>query len=110
MADYMLVCSYSVNCLIQILVLCLRYGHKWRVEHGIMKCPVVGFNELKRACQKSNQQWPFGNVCIEEGTQYKHLGVLCDKNMSIDVSVKDACNSLRSTFKVWLIVAFSRTD
>ena len=97
-ADDMLVCSYSVNGLIQILVLCLRYGHKWRFEHGIMKCLVVVFNELKRAYQQSNRQWPFGNVCIEEGTQYKHLGVVCDKNMSIDVSVKDACNKLRSTF------------
>ena len=97
-ADDMLVCSFSVNGLIQILILCLRYGHKWRFEHGIMKCLVVVFNELKRAYQQSNRQWPFGNVCIEEGTQYKHLGVVCDKNMSIDVSVKDACNKLRSTF------------
>ena len=40
-ADDMLVCSFSVNGLIQILVLCLRYGHKWRFEHGIMKCLVV---------------------------------------------------------------------
>ena len=97
-ADDMLVCSFSVNGLIQILVLCLRYGHKWRFKHGIMKCLVLVFNELKRAYQQSNRQWPFGNVCIEEGTQYKHLGVVCDKNMSIDVSVKDACNKLRSTF------------
>ena len=47
-ADDMLVCSFSVNGLIQILVLCLRYGHKWRFEHGIMKCLVVVFNELKK--------------------------------------------------------------
>ena len=38
----------------------------------------------------------FGNLHIEEGTQYKHLGVICDKNMSIDVNIKEACTKLRS--------------
>ena len=94
----MLVCSFSVNCLIQILVLCLRYGHKWRFDYGIMKCLVVVFHGLKIAYQQSNRQWPIGNVCIEDGAQYRNLGVVCDKNMTIDVSVKDACNKLRSTF------------
>ena len=55
----MLVCSYSVNCLIQILVLCLRYGHKWRSDYGIIKCLVVVYNELKTAYQQSNRQWPY---------------------------------------------------
>ena len=72
----MLVCSYSVNCLIQILVLCLRYGHKWRSDYGIIKCLVVVYIELKTAYQQSNRQWPFRIVCIEEGAQYKHLGVV----------------------------------
>ena len=78
----MLVGAYPVNCLIQMLVLCLRYGNKWRFEHyehGIIKCLVVFFNELKRAFLQNNRQWPFGNSYIEEGTQYKHLGVICDK-------------------------------
>ena len=97
-ADDMLVCSYSVNCLIQILVLCLRYGLNWRFDYGIMKCLVVVFNGLERVYQQSNRQWPVGNVCIEDGAQYKHLGVVCDKNMTIDISVEDACNKLRSTF------------
>ena len=75
-ADDMLVGAYSVNCLIQMLVLCLRYGNKWRFEHGIIKCLVVVFNELKRAFLQSNRQWPFGTSYIEEVTQYKHLGVI----------------------------------
>ena len=93
-ADDMLVGAYSVWCLIQLLSLCLRYGSKWRFEHGIIKCLVVVFNELMRAYQQSNRQWPFGNLHIEEGTQYKHLGVICDKNMSIDVNIKEACTKL----------------
>ena len=97
-ADDMLVGAYSVNCLIQMLVLCLRYGNKWRFEHGIIKCLVVVFNELKRAFLQSNRQWPFGNSYIEEGTQYKHLGVICDKNMSIDANIKEACTKIRGTF------------
>ena len=48
-ADDMLVGAYSVWCLIQLLSLCLRYGSKWRFEHGIIKCLVVVFNELMRA-------------------------------------------------------------
>ena len=42
--------------------------------------------------------WHFGNSCIEEGTEYKHLGVICDKYMSFDENVKLACNKLRGTF------------
>ena len=39
----------------------------------------------------------FSNLHIE-GAQYKHLGVICDKNMSIVVNIKEACTKLRSTF------------
>ena len=53
------------------------------------------FNELKNAYIQS---WNFGNSCIEEGTDYKHLGVICDKYMPIDENVKLACNKLSGTF------------
>ena len=95
-------CIYGISCGSpkvaddMLVVACLRYGSKWRFEHGIIKCLVVVFNELVRAYQQSNRQWPFGNLHIE-GTQYKHLGVICDKNMSIDVNIKEACAKLRST-------------
>ena len=46
-ADDMLVGAYYVNCLLQILVLCLRYANKWRFEHGIIKCLVWSLMSLK---------------------------------------------------------------
>ena len=60
--------------------------------------PYCCFNELKRAFVQTNRIWNFGNVQIEEGLEYKHLGVICDKNMSIDNNVKIACNKLKNTF------------
>ena len=54
--------------------------------------------ELKRAFVQANRIWNLGNAQIEEGLEYKHLGVICDKNMSIDNNVKIACNKLQNTF------------
>ena len=97
-ADDMLVGSYSVAGLEEMLAICLNYAKKWRFEYGIVKCLVIVFNELKNAYLQSSRTWNFGNSCIEEGTVYKHLGVICDKYMSIDENIKLACNKLRGTF------------
>ena len=99
----MLVGSYSVTRLLQMLVICLNYGNKWRFEHGIIKCLVVVYNELKRMFLQSTRTWPFRNSRIEERTEYKHLGVICDKNMAIDENVKVGCNKLRSTCLIRLV-------
>ena len=84
----MLVGSYSKRALEMMLAICFKYANKWRFEYGIIKCLIFVFNELKRAFLRANRIWNFDNVQIEEGIEYKHLGVICDKTMSID---KNAC-------------------
>ena len=97
-ADDMLVGSYSKRALEMMLAICFKYANKWRFEYGIIKCLIVVFNELKRAFLQANRIWNVDNVQIEEGIEYKHLGVICDKTMSIDKNVKLACNKIRNTF------------
>lgn len=97
-ADDMVVGSFSKHGLQNMLAICLNFANKWRFEYGIIKCLVVVFNELKNAFLRANRLWKFGNSTIEEGVEYKHLGVICDKHMSIDKNVKDACNKIRGTF------------
>ena len=97
-ADDMLVGSYSKRALEMMLAICFKYANKWRFEYGIIKCLIVVFNELQRAYLQANRIWNFGNAQIEEGVEYKHLGVTCDKTMSIDKNVKLACNKIRNTF------------
>ena len=97
-ADDMLLSSFSKKALEKMLAICLKYANKWRFEYGIIKCLVVVFNEMKRAFVQANRIWNFGNAQIEEGLEYKHLGVICDKNMSFDNNVKVACNKLKNTF------------
>ena len=82
----------------EMLVICLNYANKRRFEYTIIKCLVVVFNELKSAYLQSSRAWNFGNSCIEERTEYKHLGVICDKYMFINENGKLACNKYRSTF------------
>ena len=38
-----------------------------------------------------------GDAYIEESTSYKHLGVQCDKYLSLDENVKSASAKLKST-------------
>ena len=87
-ADDMLVGSYSVAGLEEMLQFVIIMQKQWHFEYGIVKCLVIVFNELKNAYLQSSRTWNFGKSCIEEGTEYKHLGVICDKYMSIDENVK----------------------
>ena len=87
-ADDMLVGSFSKYALQKMLAICLKYANKWRFEYDIIKCFIVVSNELKNAFLRANRFWKFGYSSIEEGVEYKHLGVICDKHMSIDRMLK----------------------
>ena len=81
-----------------MLAICLKYANKWRFEYGIIMYLIVVFNEMKNVILRANTFWNFGNSSVEEGVEYKHLGIICDKHMSIDKNVKDACNKIRNAF------------
>lgn len=97
-ADDMLVGSYSKIGLQNMLQICFNYACKWRFGYGILKCLVVVFNEMQNAYNKSNRTWLLGDALVAEGVEYKHLGVICNKYMSIDENIKVACNKIKSTF------------
>ena len=66
--------------------------------YNALKCLVIVFNESKNAYQQANRTWMLGSDQVNEGTEYVHLGVRCDKYMSIDENIKLATNKIRRTF------------
>lgn len=97
-ADDMLLGSYSKVGLDKMMNICFRYSVKWRYLYNALKSLVIVFNESKNVYQQSNRTWMLGNDQVHEGTEYVHLGVRCDKYMSIDENIKLATNRIRRTF------------
>lgn len=97
-ADDMLLASYSKTGLDKMMNICYGYSVKWRYLYNALKCLVIVFNESKNAFQQSSRIWMLGNEHVDEGTEYVHLGVRCDKYMSIDENIKSATNKIRGTF------------
>lgn len=46
--------------------------------------------------------WKLGEDYIQKKEQYKHLGILCDKYMTFDNIVAEACRKIKGTF--WSII------
>ena len=97
-ADDMLLGSYSKVGLDKIMNICFGYSVKWRYLYNALKCLVIVFNESKNAYQHANRTWMLGSDQVNEDTEYVHLGVRCDKYMSIDKNIKLATNRIRRTF------------
>ena len=87
-ADDMLLMSLSKLGLDQMLNICFNNSCKWRIEYQPPKCTVVVYNESESDFRRSNRVWKLGEAAIEEGTSYKHLGIHCDKFLSLDENVR----------------------
>ena len=96
-ADDMLLMSLSKLGLDQMLNICFNNSCKWRIEYQPPKCTVVVYNESESDFRRSNRVWKLGEAAIEEGTSYKHLGIHCDKFLSLDENVMSAATKLKST-------------
>ena len=59
---------------------------------------MIVFNESNIDFKKTQRQWKLGPKSIAEVEQYTHLGIVCDKFINIESSVKDSYNKLRGTF------------
>ena len=94
----MVLVSYSKHGLDRMLNTCHNYAMKWRFEYNPSKFAVIVFNESNTDSKKTRRQWMLGNKALTEVEHYTHLGIVCDKYLSIENSVKDCYNKLRGTF------------
>ena len=62
----------------QGLDILLKLSVKWRLLYNASKCLIIVFNESNIEYSRRVRQWKIGPDNIEEGEQYKHLGILCD--------------------------------
>lgn len=97
-ADDMLVESYSKAGLEGLINICLKYSYTWRFLHSANKSAVVVYNEKKSDFMRTKRVWKLGEDFIPEKEQYKHLGILCDKYMTFDNIVAEACRKIKGTF------------
>ena len=74
-----------------MLSICHDHSVQWKYEYRAFKSAVIVFNETKKARLLGNDE-------IAETTECKHLGVMCDKFMSLDGTIKSASNKLKGTF------------
>ena len=95
-ADDKVLLSYSVQGLNSLLAICDRCPNKWRYNYNSSTCAVIVINE--RQCNiNENRQFKLGDNGIAEATDYVHLGIKCDKYLSTQRNVDDACTKLRGT-------------
>lgn len=97
-ADDMLVQSYSKAGLDSLIGICLNYSYTWRFLHNAAKSAVVVFNEKRSDFICTQRSWTLDDECIPEKERYKHLGILCDKNMTFNEIITEACKKIKGTF------------
>ena len=98
-ADDMLLLSLSRRSLQIMLNECNRYSILWRYLYNPLKCGVLCFNDTRSAKQNdSDCVYMLGTEQLPHVANYKHLGILCERNKSADSLVKECCNKIRGTF------------
>ena len=81
-----------------MLRICLEYALKWGYKYNAIKRPVIVFNETL-----SNQLLPsrireLGEQEVPETSQYKHLGITIQRDMTLNTVTKEASTKLKTTF------------
>ena len=99
-ADDMVLVSFSKHGLDKMMAICYHCSLKWWYEYNANKSAVIVFNEMESEFRqaKSKQTWYLGPVEVKEVTQYRHLGINCNKFMGLDSNIKDTCSKIKSTF------------
>ena len=95
-ADDMVLLSYFVQGLNLLIAIWDRYANKWRYNYNSSKCAVIVLNGHQRNINEI-RQFQLGDNVIAEATDYVHLGLKCDKYLSTQRNVDDACTKLRGT-------------
>ena len=76
----------------------------------MLKCLVIVFNELLSAYNRSERHWFLGNEVLHEGTEYKHLGIVYNKDMKVKQNAADSASSIRKLFFGLVSCGFSEMD
>ena len=77
-----------------MLHICWLYSCKWRYYYNAQKCKILMFND-KQSTPPNRQHFMLGQEVLELCGNYCHLGVTCEKHLSVKSSKKDACVILR---------------
>ena len=78
--------------------ICFKNSIMERYLYHYIKTNVMVTNEPKQQYQERSRTWSLGGNTILETESYTHLGVVCDKYMSLDISVEDSCKKIRGSF------------
>ena len=96
--DDLLLASLSKRGLDELMRICFNNSCKWHFSYMPTKCCVIVYNESKYEYIRSNRSWVIGNSPVEEDENYKHLGVISNKYLSLKPNIKDASDKMKSTF------------
>ena len=96
--DDLLLASLSKRGLDELMQICFINSCRWHFTHAPIKCNVIVYNESKFEFIRSDRSWMLGNSQIEEEENYKHLGVINNKYLSLKPNIKDATDKLKGTF------------
>ena len=96
--DDMLLASLSKKGLQELIQICFLNSCKWHFEYMPIKCCVVVYNESKFEFLRTDRVWHIGNNQVEEDENYKHLGIMQNKYLSLKPCIKDATDKLKGTF------------
>ena len=97
-ADDMLVASLSRSGLAGLMRICFIHACLWRFLHAALKSAVVVLNEKRVKYLSAERIWKLGDAIVPENDQYKHLGIICGKNLGLDEVIVDACKKLKGTY------------
>ena len=100
----MLLMSFSKAELTIMIQICHRYSLKWLFGSQAGKCSVVVYNESEKEFRKCKRkrQWFLGTDIVKEATEYKHLGVILD--MSLAVNVDESFSKLKTTLLILVVL------
>ena len=59
--------------------------------HAALKSAEVILNEKRIEYLRSERVWKLSNEIVTEKEQYRHVSVICDKNLRLDDVIADAC-------------------
>ena len=96
--DDLLLASLSKRGLDELMRICFNNSCKLHFSYMPTKCCVIVYNESKYEYIRSNRSWVIGNSPVEEDENYKHLGVISNKYLSLKPNIKDASDKMKSTF------------
>ena len=101
-ADDMALISLTKYGLQQLMNICYRYSLLWRYIYNALKCAILVFNESSSAFSRTRRQWYLGDDEVLERTSYVHLGIECNKDMTVRNGIIQASSKIRQNY-FWLL-------